>query len=178
MLKKHGDDIMPVEKGNKVKAHYTGTLEDGSVFDSSEKQGQPLEFIAGAGQLIKGFDDAILGMEVDEEKEITLTPDQAYGEPNPQLTQNVPRDKLPEGMEPKVDMMLAVATPTGQQVPAKITAVTDTEITMDLNHPLAGKTLNFKLKVVEYGKAPADETVIDAPEAEVPADATEEKTEE
>ncbi|MCK5373322.1 MAG: FKBP-type peptidyl-prolyl cis-trans isomerase, partial [Candidatus Aenigmarchaeota archaeon] len=86
---------MPVKKGDKVKVEYTGTLEDGTVFDSSEKHGEPLEFEVGAGQMIKGFDDAVVDMEKGDEKEITLKPADAYGDPNPQLIQKVPKDKLP-----------------------------------------------------------------------------------
>ena len=140
---------MPVEKGNKVKVHYTGTFEDGTVFDSSEKHGQPLEFEVGAGQMIKGFDAAVVGMEVDQEKEITLTSDDAYGQPKAELVQKVPRDKLPQDQEPKAGMMVTLQGPDGRAFPAKITEVNDSEITIDLNHPLAGKTLNFKLKLVE-----------------------------
>jgi len=146
---------MPIKQGDKVKVDYTGTLEDGSVFDTSEGK-QPLEFEVGSGQLIKGFDTAVVGMEKGEEKEIKLQPAEAYGEPNPQLTQKVPKDKLPtppDGQEIKAGMMLAVGMPNGQQMPAKIVEVTDNEITIDLNHPLAGKALTFKIKVVEVTSA-------------------------
>lgn len=139
---------MPVKKGDKVKVEYTGTLEDGTVFDSSEKHGEPLEFEVGAGQMIKGFDDAVVGMEKGDEKEITLKPADAYGDPNPQLIQKVPKDKLPEGADLKAGMQLAMALPNGQQIPATITEIGDTEVTIDINHPLAGKTLKFKVKVV------------------------------
>ncbi|MCK4808472.1 MAG: peptidylprolyl isomerase [Candidatus Aenigmarchaeota archaeon] len=140
---------MPVKKGDKVKVEYTGTLEDGTVFDSSEKHGEPLEFEVGAGQMIKGFDDAVVDMEKGDEKEITLKPADAYGDPNPQLIQKVPKDKLPEGADLKAGMQLAMALPNGQQIPATITEIGDTEVTIDINHPLAGKTLNFKVKVVD-----------------------------
>ncbi len=140
---------MAIKKGDKVKVEYTGTLDDGTVFDTSEGK-QPLEFEAGAGQLIKGFDEAIMGMEKGEEKEIKLTPEKAYGDHNPELIKKIPRDKIPvpEGQEIKQGMMLALGTPDGKQIPAKITEVTDKEITIDLNHPLAGKNLNFKVKVI------------------------------
>ncbi|MCK4521880.1 MAG: peptidylprolyl isomerase [Nanoarchaeota archaeon] len=140
---------MAIKKGDKVKVEYTGTLDDGTVFDTSEGK-QPLEFEAGAGQLIKGFDEAIMGMEKGEEKEIKLTPEKAYGDHNPELIKKIPRDKIPvpEGKEIKPGMMLALGTPDGKQIPAKITEVTDKEITIDLNHPLAGKNLNFKVKVI------------------------------
>ncbi len=139
-----------VEKGSKVKVEYTGTLEDGTVFDSTERQGgQPLEFEAGSSQLIKGFDEGVMGMKVGEEKEIVIPPAEAYGEPNDQLHKKVPREQLPKDQEPQVDMVLAVGTPDGQQFPARIIAVDEKEVTIDLNHPLAGKTLKFKVKIVE-----------------------------
>jgi len=142
---------MSIKQGDKIKVNYTGTLEDGTVFDTSEGK-EPLEFEVGSGQLIKGFDTAVVGMEKDEEKEIKLQPAEAYGEFNPELTQKVPKDKLPkppDGQEIKPGMMLAVGMPNGQQMPAKIVEITDNEITIDLNHPLAGKALTFKIKVVE-----------------------------
>lgn len=140
---------MPIEKGNKVKVHYTGKLEDGTVFDSSEGK-EPLEFEVGSGKVIKGFEEALVGMEKGEEKEITLPPEQAYGDVNPQLVQKIPRDKIPEGNDPQPGMFLALKTPDGKQIPAKITEVTDQEVTIDINPPLAGKTLNFKLKIEDY----------------------------
>ncbi len=139
---------MVVKKGDKVKVEYTGTLDDGTVFDTSEGK-QPLEFEAGSGQLIKGFDNAIIGMEKGQEKEIKLKPEEAYGQPDPRLTQKIPRDKLPPGQEPKVGMVLGLQAPDGKQVPARITEVNDKEVIIDLNHPLAGKNLNFKIKVID-----------------------------
>lgn len=140
---------MPVKKGDKVKVEYTGKLEDGTVFDSSEGK-EPLEFEVGSGMIIKGFDDAVTGMEKGEEKEITLKPEEAYGEPNPQLMKKVPKEQLPKEPEPKVGMMLALGTPDGKQIPARIAEIGDKEVTIDINHPLAGKTLIFKIKVVDF----------------------------
>lgn len=139
---------MAVKKGDKIKVEYTGTFDDGTVFDSSEKHGQPLEFEAGGQQVVKGFDDAVIGMEEGEEKEIKLEPKNAYGDHNPELVKKLPRDQLPPEPEPQKGMMLAVSLPNGGQVPATIVDVTDKEITIDLNHPLVGKTLNFKVKIV------------------------------
>ena len=140
---------MKVEKGNKVKVEYEGKFDDGSVFDSSKTHGKPLEFIAGEGHVVPGFDNAIVGMEKDEEKEITIKPEEGYGPINAELSKEVPRDQLPKDQEPKMGMMLAVGLPNGQQVPATITKVSDDKITIDLNHPLAGKTLHFKIKVID-----------------------------
>ena len=139
---------MPVKQGDKIKVDYTGTLEDGTVFDTSEGK-QPLEFTVGEGKIIKGFDNAVMGMEKGEEKEIKIETADAYGDPKPDMVKKIPRDKLPPEQEPKAGMMLAMKTPDGKQFPAKITEVSDKEITIDLNHPLAGKTLNFKIKVVD-----------------------------
>jgi len=139
---------MSVKKGDKVKVEYTGTFEDGTVFDSSEKHGKPLEFEVGAGQVIKGFDEAMIGMETDEEKEVKIEPKEAYGDVDARLVKKVPKEQLPKDKELKAGMMLGVTLPNGQQMPAKIKEVGDTEVTVDLNHPLAGKILNFKLKLV------------------------------
>ncbi|MBR9700040.1 peptidylprolyl isomerase [Candidatus Woesearchaeota archaeon] len=138
---------MAVKKGDKVKVNYTGTLDDGTVFDSSEKHGQPLEFEVGSKQVIPGFDDALIGMEIGQEKEISIKPEQAYGQPNPQLVTEVPKDKLPQDKELKPGMMLLVTLPNGAQTPAKIVEVLDTGVKLDLNHPLTGKALNFKIKL-------------------------------
>lgn len=140
--------IMPVENGNTVKVEYIGSLEDGTVFDSSEGK-EPLEFKVGEGKVIKGFENAVLGMDKGQEKEATLQPAEAYGQPNPTLVKVVPRDQLPKEPEPKEGMMLMLKSPEGQQFPAKITKVTDNEVSIDLNPPLAGKVLKFKIKVVD-----------------------------
>jgi len=137
---------MVVEKGSTIKVEYTGSFEDGEVFDASEKHGEPLEFKAGEGMVVPGFDAAIIGMDVGEEKTVTLKPEEAYGEPHPKATQTVPRDKFPA--EAEEGMMIGVPLPNGQQIPAKITKIDDKEVTIDMNHPLAGKTLVFKIKIV------------------------------
>ncbi len=141
---------MAVKKGDKVKVDYTGTFEDGTVFDASEKHGQPLEFEVGAGQMIEGFDKAVVGMKKGEEKEISIKPEEAYGVHRPELMKKVPKEAI-KGMdqEPKPGMMLGLAAPDGRQFAVKIAAVSEKEITLDLNHPLAGKTLKFKIKVVD-----------------------------
>ncbi|KYK25462.1 peptidylprolyl isomerase [Euryarchaeota archaeon SM23-78] len=140
---------MVLKKGDKVKVEYTGSLEDGTVFDSSKKHGKPLEFEIGAGMIIPGFEKAVMEMKKGEEKEITLKPSEAYGDPNPQLVKKIPKDQLPKEQKPKEGMVLLIGLPTGQQVPARITEITDKEISIDLNHPLAGKTLKFKIKLIE-----------------------------
>jgi len=142
---------MTIKKGDKVKIDYTGTLDDGTVFDTSEGK-QPIEFEVGSGMVIPGFDAALVGMKKGEEKEIKLPPEQAYGPNNPNAIKKLPKDKLPKDQEPKPCMILMIGTQQGQ-FPAKIIEVDEKEITVDLNHPMAGKTLNFKLKVVEITSA-------------------------
>ena len=136
-----------VKEGYFVQVDYTGTFPDGTVFDTSEGK-KPLEVLAGKGMLIKGFDAALVGMSVGEEKEVDVKPSDAYGERQEELLRKVPRSEIGKEMTPEVGMMIRVKAPTGQVFPATITAVSDEEITIDANHPLAGKKLHFKLKVI------------------------------
>ncbi|MFC1723378.1 peptidylprolyl isomerase [Nanoarchaeota archaeon] len=141
---------MPVKDGHKVKIHYTGKLDDGTVFDSSEGR-EPLEFVTGKKMVIPGFEKAVVGMEKDEEKEVKIEPKDAYGDKNPQMVQKIPKDKLPP--EAKEGSMLMMGLPNGQQMPVKITKMDDKEAELDMNHPLAGKTLNFKITMVDFKEA-------------------------
>jgi len=141
---------MAVETGNKIKVDYTGTFENGEVFDASEKHGKPLEFEAGKGMVVPGFDSAVIGMAEGEEKEVTLQPLDAYGEINPQAIQKVPAEKFPK--DAKVGLQVGIPLPNGQQYPATITAMDEKEVTLDMNHPMAGKILIFKIKVVSISK--------------------------
>ena len=136
-----------VKKGDKVKVEYTGKFKDGSVFDSSQGR-SPLCFEAGSGQVVPGFDKNIVGMGLNQEKTFTIQPAEAYGKVRAELVQEVPRNKLPQKPEPEVGMMLVMRAPTGQQIPARITKVVDGKVTIDINHPLAGKELTFTVKVV------------------------------
>ena len=138
----------PVKSGEYVQIEYTGTLEDGTVFDSSEKHGAPLQFQVGSGQIIKGFDEAVIGMNVGDSKTITLSPADAYGEPNPDMIRPIPKDQFPQGKDFQPGMIMMVGLPNGMQLPVKIVSVEAETITLDLNHPLAGKTLTFKIKMV------------------------------
>lgn len=137
-----------VKHGDTVKVEYTGTFDNGTVFDTSEGR-EPLEFAAGAGQVIPGFDKAAIGMKIGQEKEIKLQPSETYGSYNPQLVQEIPFDRIQIEEELKQGMVLAVTMPNGNQVPATITKVANETATIDLNHPLAGQVLNFKFKVVD-----------------------------
>lgn len=138
---------MTVKKGSKVKVDYTGKLEDGTVFDTSEKQGKPLEFEVGKGQVIKGFEENIIGMKQGEEKEITIEPADAYGPRDPKLIKEIPDDKIPKN-DLKVGAILLVTLPQGVQIPGQVIEIKDKSIMLDLNHPLAGETLIFKIKVI------------------------------
>lgn len=138
---------MTIKQGDKVKVEYTGTFESGEVFDSSKGR-DPLEFEVGARQVIPGFDQAVVGMKKGEEKEVSIKPKDAYGEPRPELKQDIPRSSLPQDQEPKEGMGLMLSSPQGK-IPAKIINVTEEKVTIDMNHPLAGRTLNFKIKVVD-----------------------------
>jgi FKBP-type peptidyl-prolyl cis-trans isomerase 2 len=142
---------MPVAEGNKVKIEYTGTLEDGTVFDSTEKHGgKPLEFEVGSHMVIKGFEDAIIGMEKGDEKEIKIESKDAYGDVNPQLVKDIPKDKLPAEAEIVPGLVLAMTMPNGAQIPVKVAEVNGDNVKIDMNHPLAGKNLNFKIKLVDF----------------------------
>jgi peptidylprolyl isomerase len=138
------------QNGDSVKVHYTGTLSDGTVFDSSVDR-EPLGFTVGAGQMIEGFDKAVVGMKVGETKKVTIPADQAYGQRNQSLTAVIDKSELPPGMEPQVGDRLQKQTPGGMMV-VTVTAVTATTFTIDGNHELAGKDLTFEIKLVELTK--------------------------
>ena len=138
------------KSGDTVKIHYTGTLDDGTQFDSSAGR-DPLEFELGGGQVIPGFDSAVEGMAVGESKNVRIEPDQAYGERHEQLVQQVPRSALPDDLEPQVGMGLQSQSPDGQVMMLMVTEVADESITVDANHPLAGQALNFDIELVEIG---------------------------
>jgi peptidylprolyl isomerase len=141
-----------VKKGSKVKVEYEGTLEDGTVFDTTKNHQTPFEFEAGSGKLIKGFDEAILGMKEGEQKDITLQPGDAYGNYNPDLVKELPKDCFSTDQELQVGMIFMMELENGHKVPFRITAVSNKTITVDLNPPLAGKTLNFKIKVLKIAE--------------------------
>jgi len=138
---------MKVKKGDTIKVEYEGRFEDGEVFDSSEKHGEPLEFEVGSGMMIKGFDEAVVGMEKGEEKEVKVKSADAYGERMDEMVKDFPKDKMPKG-DIKPGVMLTMVHPSGAQLLAKVVEVKDDTVKIDLNHPLAGKDLVFKIKVV------------------------------
>ena len=134
--------------GDTVKVHYTGTLKNGEVFDTS-KEREPLEFTLGQGQLIPGFEKAVIGLNVGDATKVDIPSAEAYGDSREDLVLNVPKDQLPADVEPQVGMQLQVNQPDGQPVPVRITDVKETELTLDANHPLAGHDLSFEIELVE-----------------------------
>jgi len=141
---------MTIKKGDKIKVDYEGRLEDGTVFDTSTHgdHSHPLEFEAGSGKVIKGFDEAVIGMKEGEEKEVHIESENAYGDYNPELKKEIPKSTLPPEQEPKAGMTVVMTTPDGHQVPIKIEKVSKDNVVLDMNHPLAGKKLIFKIKII------------------------------
>lgn len=147
-------DNSPVaEAGDRVKVHYTGTLENGEKFDSSRDRDEPLAFTVGAGEMISGFDKGIRGMKVGETKQLRLPPEEAYGPLNPQATMTIERKQLGAIAEKvKLGDKLVMQTNQGPKR-VRVTQVTDDTVTLDANHELAGKTLLFDVELVELTKA-------------------------
>ena len=137
-----------VKKGDTIRVHYTGKLEDGQEFDSSLKR-DPLQFEVGTGSMIKGFENAVLDLKPGDKKTVTIVPEEAYGERDENLLIKMPKKSVPEGVTPEVGMRLQIANKQGQAVPVVVTEVLDDSLRLDANHPLAGKTLVFDIEVVE-----------------------------
>ncbi len=137
-----------VKDGDTVKVHYTGTLEDGTVFDTSRER-EPLEFTLGNGQLIPGFEKAVIGMAEGDTTEVSIESDNAYGERRDDLELEVSKTDLPEEIDPEVGMQLQMQQEEGRAIPVQITNVEEEVVTLDANHPLAGKDLNFEIELVE-----------------------------
>ena len=137
-------------EGNTVKVHYTGKLDDGTVFDSSEGR-EPLEFTIGQGQMIPGFERGVVGMEVGETRTLVITADQAYGVHRPDGVFELDRSEIPTTIPLEVGMQLQATGPGGQPVTMTVAALSDDKVTMDANHPLAGKDLTFEIELVGIG---------------------------
>ena len=136
-------------KGKKVKVHYTGTLDDGTKFDSSLDRGEPLEFTCMAGQMIPGFDAAVETMEQGETKSVHIPAADAYGERNEELVQRVPVDQIPNADQLPVGQTVYMLGPGGQPFPVFVKSIEEGIVTFDMNHELAGKDLNFEITLVE-----------------------------
>lgn len=143
-----------IEQEDKVKVDYEGKLDSGETFDSTTRAGEshPLEFSVGGGQIIPAFEEAIKGMKEGEEKSFTIKPADAYGQYNPQMKKELPRSQVPLDKEPQEGMMLEVKTPDGKRFPVKVDSFDENKIVLDLNHPLAGKNLNFDVKIASIEK--------------------------
>ena len=135
------------QAGNTVRVHYTGTLEDGTQFDSS-RGAEPLEFAMGQGQLIAGFENAVAGLTTGESCTVTLTPEQAYGESDPEMVQQVARELMPADVELEPGMVLQGQAGDGSVDNFTVVSFTEETVTLDANHPLAGKTLTFEIELV------------------------------
>ena len=146
--------VKKIQKGEWIKVEYEGIFDDGTVFDSTKMNGgAPLKFQVGMGQLIKGFDDSVIEKNNGDEYTIKLEPSEAYGELKEGMTQRVPKAQFPKGTDLQPGMMLMVKGPQGQ-TPASIKSIEEDEVIIDLNHPMAGKVLNFKIKIVETNLEP------------------------
>ena len=143
------DNLTGRNVGKTCRTHYRGTFNDGTQFDSSYDRGEPLEFICGAGQMIKGYDAAVADMGVGEVKEIHLMPEEAYGMPNPDAIFEMEIAKLPGSEDLEVGQQVYLTNQMGQPFPVKVTAKDEANITFDANHEMAGKELNFKIELVE-----------------------------
>lgn len=140
--------MVKAKNGDTVKVHYTGTLEDGTVFDTSVER-EPLEFTLGQGQLIPGFEQAVIGMKVGDLKTINIPADQAYGPHRDDLILLIERGQLPEDLDPKVGQHLQMMQADGSSITVIIIEISETTATIDANHPLAGKNLTFEIELVE-----------------------------
>ncbi len=134
------------KSGDTVQLHYKGTLDDGSVFDSSEGR-EPLEFTVGSGQIIPGLDREIPGMKVGDEKTVRIEPEDAYGPSDPAARQTVPRATIPANIPLEVGLQLQAQTENGQTMSVTVVEISDDEVVMDANHPLAGKALTFEIQL-------------------------------
>lgn len=139
--------MQTVKNGDVVRVHYHGTLNDGSTFDSSEGR-EPLEFTVGSGQVIRGFDDALLDMSIGQKKSVIIPVDNAYGHRTEEMIIEFPKDQFPDDMTPEAGQALHMSDPAGNIIPVVIAEVRDTTVLLDANHPLAGQDLNFEIELV------------------------------
>jgi peptidylprolyl isomerase len=142
-----------IQSGDTIAVDYTGKLENGEVFDSSEGR-EPLTFTVGAGMLIKGFDQAVLGMEKGESKTVTIAPEDGYGARSEEAFVDIPRKHIPEDIPLEKGLELQLQDPNGQPVPARVAEITEESVSMDVNHFLAGETLVFDITIADTGLTP------------------------
>ncbi len=136
------------QEGNTVKIHYKGSLDNGTIFDTSEGR-DPLEFTLGSGQVIAGFDEAVSGMAVGEKKSVKIPVEKAYGPRNEELVIAAPKEHVPADINPEIGQKLQMGGPNGELVVVTVVEISETHITLDANPPLAGEDLNFDIELVE-----------------------------
>lgn len=139
---------MEIKKGSKVKIKYKGSLADGTIFDTNENR-EPLEFEIGSGMIIPGLEEGILGMKKGEKKKLTIAPEKGYGERKEELVKAFPKSSFPPNVELKPGTRFALKAPDGKPFLAEVKEVKDTEVVLDLNHPLAGKDLTFEIEIID-----------------------------
>jgi len=140
--------MQQAQSGDKVKVHYHGTLKSGEIFDSSQGR-EPLEFTVGSGQVIKGFDEGVKGMQVGDKKKVEIPVQDAYGEKSNEMIFEFPKSQFPADMNPEVGAQLMMSDGSGQSFPVTITEVKEDSVLLDANHPLAGQDLIFDIELVE-----------------------------
>lgn len=140
--------MQQAQDGDKVKVHYHGRLQSGETFDSSEGR-DPLEFTVGAGQMIKGFDEGVKGMQVGDKKTVEIGADEAYGQRESGNLIEFPKDQFPPEMKPEVGMQLMLSNDQGQQFPVVVAEVKEASVLLDANHPLAGQDLVFDIEMMD-----------------------------
>jgi len=150
------ESAVPAKSGDTVRVDYTGTFDDGEVFDSSVGK-DPLEFTIGENQVIPGFEEAVIGMKIGESKTVKIPADDAYGPYHEDMVMVVSRDKLPPGMNPEIGQWLQLGQSGGQTMQVKVIDVSESTVTLDANHPMAGKDLTFEIKLVEIVESAEDE---------------------
>jgi len=142
------DSMAQATSGDTVRVHYTGTLNSGQTFDTSEGR-EPLEFTVGGGQVIPGFDQAVAGMEPGDTKTVEIPADEAYGPQREEMMLQVSPDQFPEEMDPQVGQQLQLSQPDGQNVVVRVVDIAEDSVTLDANHPLAGEDLTFEITLAE-----------------------------
>jgi len=149
-------EALTISPGSRVRMHYTITLADGTVADST-REGEPLEFTMGDGTLIEGLELALYGLKTGEQQTVTLEPRQTFGYPDPDNVHKLPRSEFPAGMTPEEGQIVAFSTPSGEAIPGAIMEVNDEEVTVDFNHPLAGHEIRFDVEILAIEPPPAEE---------------------
>ena len=147
-IKRKEETVEQVKHGDTVKIHYTGKLEDGTIFDTSAKR-DPLQFIIGAGQVVSGFEQAIVGMNPSESKTVKVPADKAYGPHREEMVLVVDRNKIPKNLKLELGQELQIPQEDGQKTIVAVTNISESSVTLDANHPLAGKDLTFDIQLIE-----------------------------